>query len=281
MLSLNWLIFSILALHISRAFDSIEASPLQHLYDIDRSYADSVMTQFTSPRFDTEPPIEEVEGDDAETPTMSTVTTEQVSPIVSSLLETLHTALVPLLGALAPLANVIGPMIGPSVTQTVTNAVNGLLGASNRHALGQINGYNSYVINIPDQGTFLLLTKHSLRAPHTPLTHESLQANVVNTVGTISTNQAANVFGDALEIPNIAATPITNTLLDNLKHVEQAVSQIPVRPVHVIPKRRVIRRKQQAFLIPLSMVHAAQGNLNTFAKSRSSNPLTDFQVDVY
>lgn len=281
MFSNKWLPVFLLALLCTIAQLRVGASPLQHLPDIDTSYADNIMGRISGPNFES-PSVEDFQSDDIESTMIREVTSEQVSPVVTSLLGSMSTALAPLLGPLAPLANVIGPMINPSLTGMVTNTINGLLGAANRSTLGQINGYNSYVINIPDQGSFLLLTRHSLQAPAPTPSYNSMQSNIVNAVGAIANEQAAaNIFGDALNVPNVAATPVTNTLLDNMKNVGTSGNN-PIRsPGSMMPKHKVNKKKQQAFLVPLNLVHAAHGNLNTFGRSRSSNPLTDFQLDVY
>lgn len=281
MCSNKWFFVFTVAFLCSELHPRATANTLQHLSAIDTSYADNIMGQLSSSNFESAPVMDDIQSEDIETPTTRAVTAAQVTPIVTSLLNSMSTTLAPLLGPLAPLANVIGPMINSSFTQLLTNAINGLLGAANRKALGQINGYNSYVINIPGQGSFLLMTKHSLRAANSSPSQDLVQSSIVNAVGAISSDQAAvNTFSDSLDIPNASAMPITNTLLDSLKYTGQ-VANAPVRPLSIVPKRKVVRKKQQAFLVPLNLVQAANGNLNTFASSRSNNPLTDFELDVY
>lgn len=262
------------------AAESTYANPLQHLTDIDWSYGENTLGRLAVQ--DMETPItvaDNIQSDDIETPTIKAVTTDQVKPIVSGLLTSITNALAPLLGPLAPLSNIIGPMVNTAITDLITNAINALVGAANKRTLGQINGYDSYVINIPNQGSFLLLTKPQ----RGPSAHDSVESNIVNAVGAISTNQAiADGFSD--DATSVSAFPVSNTLLDNLKMVRPLANK-PLRPLGPIGgglfNRRKFNRKQQAFLIPLNMLQAANGNLNTFARSRSDVPLSDFQLDVY
>lgn len=259
---------------------STSANPLQHLTDIDWSYGENTLGRRTTQ--DTENPAtssDDIQSDDIETPTIKAVTTEQVKPIVSGLLTSVTNALAPLLGPLAPLSNVITPMVNTAITDLITNAINALITTANKRTLGQINGYDSYVINIPNQGSFLLLTKPQRR----PTSQESIESNIVSAIGAISTNQAiTDGFIDDATSPS--AFPVTNTLLDNIKMV-RPLSNRPLRPLGGVGgglfHKRKPNKNQQAFLIPLNMLQAANGNLNTFSRSRSGVPLSDFQLDDY
>lgn len=255
------------------------SNPLQHLSDIDLSYISAMGRE--APQ-ESEPPImaeTDIDGIEADT---SKVTTEQVSPIITGLLNTMGTSLAPLLGPLAPLSTIIGPMVNNAVTDLVTNAINGLLGSMNKDALGQMSGYESYVINIPNQGSFLLLSKPS-HSPqfNGPAQAESLYSNVMED-GMANRPFVSNYFASPA-LPTVSAIPVTNTLLDNLKGVGHLanVNRPIVHTLAALHHKKKFRKKPQNFLIPLNHLKAANGNLNSFTQSRSSSPLTDYQLEVY
>jgi len=271
----NRLFCSAIVLTIFAISPLTKANHLQHISDIDLSQIDIVSDQSSQ---DLSSQLEkalqiESENDDIETPTLKAVTAAQVSPIVSSLLTSMENALGPLLGPLAPLSSVISPMINTAVTNLFVGAINALLGAAKKNTLGQINGYDSYVIDIPNQGSYLLLSKNSKLQ-----TNSLAQAFGTNSADTFVVNSMNNFLENPM-IPNVAAAPITDTLLDNLNHVGPLANvNKPHRKFPGLPIRRRIK-KRPTFLIPLNLVQAANGNLNTFAKSRSGSPLTDYVVD--
>lgn len=263
----------IVAAFCSKGLLIVNANPLQHISEIE-----DIMSRDSS--FETESAAEiEADSDDVETTlNLKAVTSEQVAPIVSSLLTSMGNSLGPLLGPLAPLSNVIGPMINTAFTDLVVNAINGLLGAVKRNAFGQVNGYDSFVLDIPNQGSYLLLSKRTEISED-----ESVQSQSGIASAAFGQQFNNNLF-DSSALSTVSAIPITNTLLDNLKGVASAGSvNIPHQKLGglLIKKKLKKKKKKPSFLIPLGIVRAANGNLNTFAKSRSSSPLSDYQLDVY
>lgn len=97
--------------------------------------------------------------DDAQQDEIKLVTAEQVSPIISGMLGQLGTAIQPLLGPLAPLSNILGPMITSTVTDLVTSLLNRVAMSANRQEFSDVSGYDSYVVNIPNRGQYVLLKK--------------------------------------------------------------------------------------------------------------------------
>lgn len=91
-----------------------------------------------------------------------------LSSVISSLLGQFGTAISPSLGPLAPLAGAVGPSINNGLTGILSNAVGGLFGLVSRGDL-PISGYETYLVNIPNQGSYILLAKSpALQEPTTP-----------------------------------------------------------------------------------------------------------------
>lgn len=135
------------------------AVPLQELTDIDIT---DLMSERTRKQIDSSGyfEIDNMDNDnnlyDDE---IRPVSAAQVSPIISGMLGQLGTAIQPLLGPLAPLSSILGPLITSTVTDLVTSLLNRVAQSANRNDLSKINGYNSYVVDIPNQGQYILLSK--------------------------------------------------------------------------------------------------------------------------
>lgn len=87
---------------------------------------------------------------------------EQIGPIIEQLFGPLSTAIQPYLGPLAPLSSVLSSVISQTVTELVVNLLNETVSSAKRQEFLQIRNYTSYasyMVTVPKNGRFLLLTK--------------------------------------------------------------------------------------------------------------------------
>lgn len=92
---------------------------------------------------------------------------DQIAPIINQLLGPLSATIQPYLGPLAPLSSVLSNVISNTVTELVVNLLNETTASAKRQEFLQIRNYTSYtsyLVTVPNNGRFLLLTK-------TPRTH--------------------------------------------------------------------------------------------------------------
>lgn len=91
------------------------------------------------------------------------ISAHQIAPIINELLAPLSTYLGPFLGPyLGPLSSVLSAVISQTVTEVVVNLLNQTLASTKRQELLQIRNFTSYtsfLVTIPNNGRFLLLTK--------------------------------------------------------------------------------------------------------------------------
>lgn len=88
----------------------------------------------------------------------STNGTSGLSTIISGLLSGLTTAITPALGPFAPLATIGAPLINSALTGLFTNALSGLGGLLRREDLPG-SGYETYMLTIPNQGSYILMAR--------------------------------------------------------------------------------------------------------------------------
>lgn len=104
---------------------------------------------------------DEIASDGMDTSSLQ-ISTEQISPIIDQLLSPLSTTIQPYLGPLAPLSNVLSSIISHTVTELVVNLLNETVSTAKRQEFLQIRNYTSYtsyLVTVPKNGRFLLLTK--------------------------------------------------------------------------------------------------------------------------
>lgn len=103
-----------------------------------------------------------------------------VSSIISGLLGQVGTAITPSLGAFGPLATAVGPSVNNGLTSLLSNAFSGLFRIVSRGDL-PISGYETYLVNIPNQGSYILLAKSpessALQEPTIPSPTETVSAS--------------------------------------------------------------------------------------------------------
>lgn len=238
-----------------------KASPLQHLSEIDlQDISTSRDAKSDIPNIFEQ---DEVDDDsDYGSDEIKAVTAAQVSPIISGMLGQLGTAIQPLLGPLAPLSNILGPMITSTVTDLVTGLLNRVAESANRNDFAQTSGYDTYMMNIPNQGSYILLSKGQSQPQQ--VQHEPIQSSYSGTLEEF-----------------LAGRPITGSsgsaLLSDLKG-SAAVSSSSYhgkRPVSHKKKIKKIKKKQNTYVIPMKGGNA----LRPFAGSRSSLPLSDYELE--
>lgn len=275
MIQIRWFTAIVLAMFLITNLVVIDANPLQHLSNIDLSQIDVISDKSNQDlSTDLERALQyDSEIGNIEAPTARSITSDQLKPIVSGVLSSLETSLGPLLGPLAPLSSIISPLITSAVTELLAGVINALLNAATNNALGQINGYDSYVIDIPNQGSYLLLSKQAQFQSEPGNLVQSLQSNA----GEKLVVNALNNILDNPPIHHVASVPVANTFLDNLTAARPYTPEYKSQRKPNYAMRRQTKKKP-SFLIPFNLVQAANGNLNTFAKSRSTSPLTDYEI---
>lgn len=121
--------------------DKKEVNPMKEINEIQSSYLSDIES-----------------GRQSTPPAASGGETSGVSSIISGLLGQVGTAITPSLGALSPLATAVGPSVNNGLTSLLTNAFSGLFRVVSRGDL-PISGYETYLVNIPNQGSYILLAK--------------------------------------------------------------------------------------------------------------------------
>lgn len=96
---------------------------------------------------------------------MKTVSTEQVEPIVSTMLAPINELIQPLLGPLAPLADVLAPIITNQVAELITTFLNETVASATLDDLTEVKGYRTYTVMIPQRGRYVLLSKPKITSP--------------------------------------------------------------------------------------------------------------------
>lgn len=81
-----------------------------------------------------------------------------LSTLISGLLSGLTTAITPALGPFAPLATIGAPLVNSAITGLLTSALSGLGGLLRREDLPD-SGYETYMLTIPNQGSYILMAK--------------------------------------------------------------------------------------------------------------------------
>lgn len=81
-----------------------------------------------------------------------------LSTLISGILSGFTTAITPALGPFAPLATIGAPLINSALTGLLTSALSGLGGLLRREDL-PASGYETYMLNIPNQGSYILMVK--------------------------------------------------------------------------------------------------------------------------
>lgn len=230
--------------------NSTKANPLQHLAEIDLQDISPPRTgkQYVANDYEQD----EVENDSDESmDEIKAITAEQVQPIISGMLGQLGTAIQPLLGPLAPLSNVLGPMITSTVTDLVTGLLNRVAESANRNEFAQNSGYDTYMVNIPNQGSYILLSK-------SPSNNQQVQKEPPKSsyVGTLDEFLAAH--------PNSKGS--SNNAYYHGK-----------RPSGVALKKKIkkIKTKEHTYVVPLKK----KNTLRNLSDSRSGSPLSDYDFE--
>ena len=137
-----------------------QAVSVRHLREVSSSEANELeqLLAAVQPISAPETSISEANLDGRQSPAPAPPTTSPLSPLVSSVLSALGTAFTPLLGPLAPLAGAFGPVINNALTGVLTNGLQGLIGILKRDDLPN-SGYDTFLVNIPNQGSYILMTK--------------------------------------------------------------------------------------------------------------------------
>lgn len=178
-----------------------------------------------------------------------------LSSVISGLLGQLGSSISPSLGPLAPLAGAVGPSLNNGLTGILSNAVGGLFGLVSRGDL-PISGYETYLVNIPNQGSYILLAKSpTLPEPTTPSPTETPSVSKPSSPQT--------QFIAELNRLGLNALINANPALQQQKQVITDVSATsPLNP---------IEKQSNNALIPLNF-------LKTLADSNALNSLTGQQT---
>lgn len=96
--------------------------------------------------------------------TPSPSTTSSVSLIISGLLTAFGNTLSPILGPLAPITTIVGPLINNALTGLFTTGLNHIGGILRRSDFPD-DDFQTFFLNIPSQGSFMLsIPKHQQEA---------------------------------------------------------------------------------------------------------------------
>lgn len=131
----------------------IQAIPLQRFADLNNN--DSPVTADLS---QLEQFLVSVNVDESSRQSTNGTASSGLSTLISGLLSGLTTAITPALGPFAPLATIGAPLVNSAITGLLTNALSGLGGLLRREDLPD-SGYETYMLNIPNQGSYILMAK--------------------------------------------------------------------------------------------------------------------------
>lgn len=141
------------------------------------------------------------------------VTTEQVSPIVTVLFSTISSAIQPLLGPLAPIADFLAPIITNQVTELVTNFLNDTVASVEEEPLEseeftESKNYKAFSVMIPHRGRYVFLSK--MKNPQPSTAASLVQPTILITASDV---QKAGVQGTLEEFLNRRPLDTTQTFL--------------------------------------------------------------------
>lgn len=150
-------------------------------------------------------------------------------------------------------------MITSTVTDLVTGLLNRVAQSANLNDFAQSSGYDTYMVNIPNQGSYILLSKSPASNQAQQAQNEPMQSLYTGTLDDFLVKR-----------PTIAGNPLFNSLKGSSTNYIK-------RPNATINKKKMKKnkKKQPSFVIPLRDVNA----LHTFTDSRSATPLTDYELD--
>lgn len=117
-------------------------------------------------------------------------TSGALSTILSNIVNGLTTAISPALGPFAPLATIGGPLITNALNGLLTNAFAGLGGILQRDELPG-SGYEAFMVNVPNQGSYILLAKR----PELLVTPTATAADALPQLNQLNLNGNGGILG--------------------------------------------------------------------------------------
>lgn len=154
----------------------VGAISLQRLQDLNTNEVPAIPTNVLN---DLEEYLSGFSGDIGRQATNTTAPTSQLATIISGLLGGLGGAIAPALGPLGPLATIFGPLISNALTGLVTNGLSGIGGILRREDLPN-SGYETFLVNIPNQGSYVLMAKKPEPVAPAPMFQSFSQAGSLN-----------------------------------------------------------------------------------------------------
>lgn len=173
-----------------------------------------------------------------------------LSSLISGIFSAFGTTLTPFLGPFAPVVAAVGPLLNSAFTGIFTNALSGLVGVLRSEDLPN-SGYDTYLVNVPNQGSYIILAK----TPETKEVPSPTPAPVVPPVAPVQTPPEAN------RAPTLSDL-ISNAIRD--KELNQVGPKTPLAD----------GAKKKPLLIPLSLLAALVG------KQKSLKSYSDYELIV-
>lgn len=186
----------------------------------------------------------------ASTPTATPAASSSLSPLISGVITAFGNAFSPLLGPFKPLADVAGPLLNSAFTGIFTNALHGLVGVLKSNDLPN-SGYDTYLVNIPDQGSYIILAKSQDKekdvAPPAPV--ENVQVN---------------------RSPSLTEL-INNAIRESQSHSQETDAKTPLTAAAI----GASFVKKKPLLIPLSLLTALVG---ASSLTKNQKAYSDYEI---
>ncbi len=90
--------------------------------------------------------------------TTPAASSSNLSPLISGVISAFGSMFSQNLGPLKPIADAVGPLLNSAFTGIITNALGVLVGVLKSNDLPN-SGYDTYMVNIPNQGSYIILAK--------------------------------------------------------------------------------------------------------------------------
>lgn len=180
----------------------------------------------------------------------TTTPSSSLTPLISSVMGALGSAISPFLGPFKPIADAAGPLLNSAFTGMLTNALSGLVGVLKSNDLPN-SGYETYMVNVPNQGSYIILAKTQHKANDATFTPTPEHNSDLNRLSAIS------------------------ELLSNAIRNEQSNEIGSKTPLAAAAAVGAGIKKKKPLLIPLSLLAALAGS-STFSKSQHA--FNDYEI---